>query len=263
MLFLLKFFSTIICCCLLCFFFWHVLRCWFPRITHSKTFGEGMWLCGIMACLLPINRVKQRTTSLLLHDHNPLGLYHHLLPNPQPNPPTGSQQTATSEEVLLVPCRRTAKQAILGPNTPSSARLSLSSPLCLSIYSSVPPSQLSPCLFFIERKPETCRVCFPPPLGQVPAFTAQVLANRESSFRKTWGRSFGHGGWGGVGEGGLHGWMLMSLWSLDVFIVQTGWSVCQLPVKQSKTHSSLLTYFEPRVTASCCVPHYSHSCKCF
>lgn len=65
-----------------------------------------------------------------------------------------------------------------------------SSPLC--VYSSIPPTQLfSPCLFFIERKAETCRVCFSP-LGQVSAFKAQVLLNRESSFRKTRGWSLGH-----------------------------------------------------------------------
>lgn len=112
--------------------------------------------------------------------------------------------------------------------------------LRLSIYSPIPPSQLSPRLFFIERKAETCRVCFSPSLGQVPAFKAQVSANRESSFRKTRGGSLGHGG-GGEGREADTAGFWSPVWMFSSF--KTGWTVCQLPVKQSKTHSSVLTSF--------------------
>lgn len=95
------------------------------------------------------------------------------------------------------------------------------SPLLLALSS-------LPRLFFFKRKAETCRVCFSP-LGCVPAFKAQVLANRESSFRKTRGGS----------EWMREGW---SDWILFVSLcVQTGGAVCQLPVKQTKTHCSVLT----------------------
>lgn len=132
----------------LCLFSWHVL------ITHSQGFAEGMWLSGITACLLPIDGVKQRTTSLLPHDHNPLDLhhhhhYHHLLPSPRPNPPTGSQQTATSEEVLLVPCRRATKQAAQGPNTPPPPTpLTSVSPSSLLFH----PLKSLPVCFSMKRK---------------------------------------------------------------------------------------------------------------
>lgn len=239
----------------LCLFSWHVL------ITHSHGFAEGMWLCGITACLLPIDGVKQRTTSLLPHDHNPLDLhhhqcYHHLLPSPRPDPPTGSQQTATSEEVVLVPCRRATKQAAQGANTPP---LTSVSPSSLLFH----PLKSLPRLFFNEKKAETCQVCFSPSFGQVPAFKAQVLASTESSFRKTWGGSLGHGGgvegsggggWtgGGGGGGGWHGWILMSTSGLDV---SSSKPVGRSVSRQSNCHK----HIPPRwlalnigVMASCC-----------
>lgn len=86
----------------------HVLSYWFPRLTHCLTFGEWMWLCGILTCLLTTEGVKHRTTSLLLHDHNACGLHHPLFLLS-----IHRQQTATSEEVLLAVCQRARKQALL------------------------------------------------------------------------------------------------------------------------------------------------------
>lgn len=73
-----------------CFAFWHVLMCCFPRLTHPRSLGEYMWLCGIIACLLTIEGVKQRTTSSLLSDRNTLGPQHHVLPLSNPHPHTTS-----------------------------------------------------------------------------------------------------------------------------------------------------------------------------
>lgn len=125
-----------------------------------------------------------------------------------PHPPTSLQQTATSEEVLLVPCRRAIKQALLSdgeragmtlrPNSPRLPTILTSLPLSASPSVSFYSYRSTLSLFFTERKAETSSVCFPCSPGQVPVFKAQVLANRESSFRKTPSGLSGHRG--GVGR---------------------------------------------------------------
>ena len=87
--------------------------------------------------------VKHRTTSLVKS-----GPHHHPLPlfNPPPAHPT---QTATSEEVLLVLCRRAAKQALLSAGELTGMNLSPNNPpelhesVCLHLF--LPPNSLLAC----------------------------------------------------------------------------------------------------------------------
>lgn len=110
--------------------------------------------------------------------------------------------------------------------------------LSLSLF--LLPTHFSHRLFFNEGKAETCLVCFSPSIGSAPAFKAQVLVSRESSFTKTWGGSQVHRGGVNVRRGRLSRLYFSISLSLivNVFFFQTGQTVCQLPVKQSTTHSS-------------------------
>lgn len=195
-------------------------------MTHPQTFGGCMWLCWIIVCLLTIEGVKQRTPSLLPHNSGPE-------PPPsfpfQPSintPPTGSQQTATSEEVLLVPCRRATKQALLSagehagmnvrPNTASSLPLCL--PFCVS-----PP--IPPCLplnslpLFVFHQKESWNlsglffsISWPSACFQSPG-----VAEHGVIFQKNTGGLLGHGGWVEGREADTAGVMLCHVWRFSSF----------------------------------------------
>ena len=195
-----------------------------------------MWLCGITACLLTIEGVKQRTTffpfpALHHHQHHPQAHSKLLLQRKSCRSCVEGQQNRLLSQPV------SGQGWIWGGGTPPHPHLCV----CVSPHILLRPSlsSLSLCLFFIERKAETCWVCFSPSLGPEPTFKAQVLVSRESSFRKTRGGSPGHGGGveGRGGEGGWRGWILTSPQSWDFFfffIYQTGWTVSKLPVKSQK-----------------------------
>lgn len=171
------------------FLYRHVLSCWFPRLTHHPTFGEWMWLCGILTCLLTTEEVKWRTTSQLLHDrnasgpHQPLFLFstHNklLLQRESCWPRVKGQQNRLFSQLV-------STQTRIWGQPHSHPILTY---LCFSIYSTL--LMVLSHLLFIYEKTETCPVCFSPSLGWVPTFKAQVLVSRESTFRKTGGRSQG------------------------------------------------------------------------
>lgn len=111
--------------------------------------------------------------------------------------------------------------------------------LCLSVYSSIPPSQLSPPLFVFSSRGKL------KPVGFV--FLLLLAKCLFLKPRCWWIRSH-------LSEKHeVNHWVMWEEWSgvggltrLDfdvflVFIFQTSWTVCQLPVRQSKTRSSVMT----------------------
>lgn len=107
-------------------------------------------------------------------------------------------------------------------------------------------------LFFTEGKAETCLVCFSPSIGSAPAFKAQVLVSRESSFTKTWGGSQVHRGGVNVRRGRLSRlYFSTSLSLINVFFFQTGQTVVSFP-SNSRQHILLSWVNLNPVTLFCC-----------
>lgn len=127
--------------------------CWFPRLTHPQSFGECMWLCGIIACLLTIEGVKQRTTSLLLHDHNTLGPHHYFFPFPTPtNTPTSPTANSYFRGSPAGPVPKANKTSSSLSWWACRDEYEAKHPLILTylcVSLSIPHSQLSSRLFFI------------------------------------------------------------------------------------------------------------------
>lgn len=201
-----------------------------------------MWLCGIMACLVTKDEVKQRTASL---NHKRSGLHHHHLhpisnPRPHHHPPT-HRLTANcyfrGSPAGLVSKGNTTGSSLSwwvhrdesNPAPPTSFPVSPPShPLCSS---PAPP----PFCFSVKGNLKLVRFVFLPLL-------AKCLLLKPRCWRTGSPLSEKHeGDCVGGGEEGWHGWILTCLSSLDVFIFQTGLSVCWSPDKQSTTNSSLLT----------------------
>lgn len=135
--------------------------CWFPQLTHPQIFGGCMWLCGIIASLLTIEGVKQRTTSLLLHDHNTLGPHHYFFPFPTPNLTHSKQllqrkscwSRAEGQQNKLF-SQLVSMQGWIWGQTPPHPHISV----CLSLYSSL--SVLFPVCFSFKGKLKPLRFVF-------------------------------------------------------------------------------------------------------
>lgn len=84
------------------------------ELLRGSTAAADLWKVDVTLqnCWPPVNKVEQRTVPLRPHDHNSLGSSCFCLPDPPPQL-AGLQQTATSEEVVLVLCQRPTKQALL------------------------------------------------------------------------------------------------------------------------------------------------------
>lgn len=146
-----------------------------------------------------------------------------------------SQQTATSEEVLLVPCRRATKQASLswwvcrdesGMNPPQSTSFSVSPP------SRPLGSFPSPVCFSVKGNLKPVRFVFLPLLVKCLLLKPRCWLTGNNLSEKHEVDCWVMGEEGRFTRTDFDVSMPSTSGCFHLFIFQTGWTVCQLPVSQ-------------------------------